>query len=232
MTEDEHAEGVSVIIPARNEEVRIGATVIAALGIPGVREVLVVDDASSDATAQTARAAGASVIQLERNVGKAGAVTEGIRRSKYRWIMFLDADLGETAAEGALLVPPIVAGAGMSIARFPENPGRGGGAGIVVGLARWGARALAGVELRAPLSGQRCLVRPALSATLPFSGRFGMETSLNIAVARSGFHIVEVPTEMDHRVTMNDWKSRMHRGRQCFDVAMALLRATRYRWAR
>jgi len=223
--------GISVIIPARNEEERISATVEAAKGLPHVKEVLVVDDGSTDETARLANEAGARVIVLRKNVGKAAAVMQGYALAGFRWVLLLDADLAATATEADCLISPIVSGqADMTIARFPEVPGRGGGAGIVVRLARWGAYRLGGVKLRAPLSGQRCLEREAMEAALPFSGRFGLETSLNVAVARAGFRILEVETSMDHRVTHNDWRGRIHRARQCIDVVAALIRSVHFPW--
>ncbi|MFM7322572.1 MAG: glycosyltransferase family 2 protein [Armatimonadota bacterium] len=232
MTEQDFPAGISAIVPARNEADRIGDTIAAAAALPSVLEIIVVDDASLDATSGIAEAAGARVVRLTSNVGKAGAVMAGLAAARFRWILLLDADLGSTASEAFRLCGPVVDGtADMTIARFPEIPGRGGGSGIVVRLARWGAGRLAGIALRAPLSGQRCLTREAVATALPFSGRFGMETSLNIAVARAGLRIVEVETTMDHRVTQNDWRSRIHRARQCWDVGVALAKSARYPWA-
>ena len=53
---------VSAIIPAKDEQDRIGATVTAARALPGVEVVIVCDDGSSDATASYAAAAGAIVV--------------------------------------------------------------------------------------------------------------------------------------------------------------------------
>ena len=68
---------VTAIVPAKDEEERIDATVRAALGIEGVDVVVVVDDGSTDRTAVTARAAGARVVRHHRNRGKAAALESG-----------------------------------------------------------------------------------------------------------------------------------------------------------
>jgi len=81
-----------VVIPARNEEGNIGAAV---RSLPP-DSVIVVDDFSSDKTAEEARAAGAGVLSaplpLEGAVGKSNACMEGARVLTSRWILFTDAD--------------------------------------------------------------------------------------------------------------------------------------------
>ncbi len=82
------------VIPARNEAVTVGSVVSgvrAALGC----DVLVVDDASSDATALVAREAGAKVLRLPLQLGAWGASQAGIRyarRHHYAGVLTLDAD--------------------------------------------------------------------------------------------------------------------------------------------
>ena len=68
---------VAAVIPAKDEADRIAATVRAVRGIPGVDLVVVVDDGSSDGTAEIAREAGAEVVRHARNRGKAAAMTTG-----------------------------------------------------------------------------------------------------------------------------------------------------------
>jgi glycosyltransferase involved in cell wall biosynthesis len=216
---------LSVLIPAYNEADRITATVAVSLALPGVTEVVVVDDGSTDETARRAEAAGAHVVRLKQNGGKAAALTAGLQATKSDFLLLLDADLGATATEAHKLVTPVLQGdADMTIALFPVVPGRGGGMGLVVKLARWGIHRATGKTMQAPLSGQRCLRRAVLDAALPLAEGFGIETGLNLSALKADFRILEVPTTMDHRVTQNDWKGRLHRARQLRDVAKALFR--------
>jgi dolichol-phosphate mannosyltransferase len=76
-------QSISVVVPARDEAARIGPLLEAIVGAPGVAEVIVVDDQSSDGTADLARAAGARVVEPARPLpdgwaGKAWALQQGI----------------------------------------------------------------------------------------------------------------------------------------------------------
>ncbi len=217
------AASVSVIIPAYNEADRIVATVTAARNLPGISEVIVVDDGSTDATGASAEAAGARVIRLPQNSGKARAMEAGADAARTDTFLFLDADLKETACRADVLVVPVLSGAAdMTIAVFPTIPGRGGGMGLVVRLSRWGVNRACGRILSAPLSGQRCLRRAVLQSARPLARGFGVETALNIDALRAGYTVVEIETTMDHRVTGTDFRARLHRARQLRDVAFAL----------
>ena len=217
---------VTVLIPAYNEADRIAETVTAARALPFVQAVIVVDDGSEDETAAVAAGAGADVVRLPRNRGKARALEAGtVRANPDHLLLLLDADLGATACEAAVLIDPVRTGtADMTIATFPVIPGKGGGRGWVVRLSRGGIqKATGGRVMNAPLSGQRCLTRAAWNAALPLAAGFGVETALTIDVLRAGGRVVEIPTHMDHRVTGRDWNAQRHRLRQLRDVARALV---------
>ena len=83
---------LTVIIPARNEAHQIARAVQSFPGLP----VIVVDDASSDETADAARAAGAQVISppplSPGQKGKPTACAEGARYATTKWLLFVDAD--------------------------------------------------------------------------------------------------------------------------------------------
>jgi glycosyltransferase involved in cell wall biosynthesis len=243
---------VAVVIPARNEADRIAATVKGAAGLPGVDIVVVVDDGSRDGTAALAQGAGAHVMRHSRNRGKAAAMETGAEavllieaRSKAaaseaaasepadsqpagpeaagpRHLLFLDADLAQTAGEAAPLIEPVRAGrADMTIAVFSDRV-RQGGHGFVVGLSGSGIMRAAGWRPAQPLNGQRCLTRAAFEAARPLAPGFGVETGLTIDLLRRGLRITEVEVPLAHRATGTDWRSQVHRARQFADVARAL----------
>ncbi len=226
------AGDIAVIIPAKNESDRIRDTVTAASGLPGVDLVLVVDDGSRDGTSRAAELAGATVMRHGRTRGKAAAMetgAEAIRlldrqenRVSPRHLLFLDADLGSSAAFAAPLTQPVTAGeADMTIAAFTSTV-KLGGHGMVVGLSGAGIRRAIGWAPAQPLNGQRCLTRAAFEAARPLAAGFGVETALTIDLARKGLRITEVEVPLAHRATRTDLRSQLHRARQLADVARAL----------
>jgi glycosyltransferase involved in cell wall biosynthesis len=223
---------IAVVIPAYNEADRIGATVTAAKTLPGVDAIVVVDDGSHDATADVAREAGVRVLRYARNHGKAMAMAVGAleiaeidRRHPAdgpRHLLFLDADLGATAANAGPLIGPVAAGeADMTIAAF-ANRVKLAGHGLVVGLSGAGIRRATGWTPAQPLNGQRCLTRAAFEAARPLARGFGVETAMTIDLKRKGLRILEVEVDMAHRATGGDLAAQIHRGRQFLDVARAL----------
>ncbi|MGI6405203.1 MAG: glycosyltransferase family 2 protein [Syntrophaceticus sp.] len=216
---------ISVLIPAYNEEDRIFDTVKAVLRVAVVEQVVVVDDGSQDDTAKKARLAGAEVISLTENGGKGKALNAGAAHFNQPIIAILDGDLGLSAGQLSVLAEPVIKGeADLTIATFPPVK-NAGGFGFVKGLANFGFRLLAGLELEAPLSGQRVMRRQVLEAVLPFASGYGVEVAMTIAAARKGFRIREVPTMMSHRVTGRDWSGIRHRAKQFWHVLLALLSA-------
>jgi len=217
---------VSVLIPAFNESERIAATIEAVRQIvtSDRLEIIVVDDGSDDATAAAAESAGADIVLRQRNAGKGAALRAALQLACGETLVLLDADLGATAAEAQKLLTPLLAGeADMTIATFPVRPGRGGGAGIVVRMARWGIRSLTGRIMTTPLSGQRALRRTALDSSGGFANGWGVEIALTVRALWRGFRVSEVATEMDHRVTGRSASAILHRMAQFSAVVRVLI---------
>lgn len=84
---------VSAIVPAYNEAERIAAVLEPLNAAKRVDEIIVVDDGSTDDTAQVARRYKAKVLLLSQNVGKAEALNRGVQLAKHDILLFLDADL-------------------------------------------------------------------------------------------------------------------------------------------
>jgi glycosyltransferase involved in cell wall biosynthesis len=221
------AADLAVIVTARNEADRLGATLRA---LPEA-EVWVADDASEDATAAVARQAGARVVTAPKRLGKGGAATlaaEALLREGDPAVLLADADLGESAAQLHLLVdvvsnaesgPDAEIVADLAIATFARRVG--GGFGITVGASRWAIRRTTGRHMTAPISGQRAMRPGVLPQLLPFATGFGMETGMTIDALRAGLTVVEVELPLEHRATGKTIQGFIHRGRQARDIARA-----------
>jgi len=86
---------ISVVIPAFNAQSTVGDTVRAVINQPlppGTFECIVIDDCSTDRTAEAAQTAGATVVRSPKNLGAAAARNAGIERARAEWIAFADAD--------------------------------------------------------------------------------------------------------------------------------------------
>ncbi len=92
---------VSVIIPAFNESHSIAEVVGILRAAAPWREIIVVDDGSSDGTGDMAAAAGATVVRHAYNIGNGAAVKNGIRRAAGEYVLIVDAD-GQHPPEDAL----------------------------------------------------------------------------------------------------------------------------------
>ncbi len=223
---------VVAIVPAKDRADTIAATVTALGRVAGIDQVLVVDDGSTDATTDAARAAGATVLRLARNRGKGGAVTAAVEATPDAEIyVLIDADVGEGAAEAEVLLAPVLDDDADLVIGVLPAAGRRGGFGTIRRLATAGIRRATGLEMRAALSGQRA-IRAEYLRGLPAAGRFGLEVAMTIDTARAGGRVREVDVDMDHRHTGRTVAGFGHRGRQGLDIAESLWPRLVPGWAR
>lgn len=179
---------VSVVVPALNEEETVGSIVELLVSIELLDEVIVVCDGCTDNTAQVAGDAGASVIELDENVGKGGAMMEGVRAAQNDVILFLDADLIGLTEEGVIsLVTPVLAGQ----------------ADMTVGIFEQGRVATDFAQTVAPfLSGQRVVKRSLLEGMSDLdASRFGVEIALTRFATENDLVVEEIVLkDMSHRM--------------------------------
>jgi glucosyl-3-phosphoglycerate synthase len=206
------AEPVAVLVAARDEESRIGATVAALREqFPGA-EVIVADDGSRDRTADEAERAGARVLRLSRR-GKGQALALAEQAAAAGPLVLCDADLSGD-------LRPLVEGrADLVIASFAEK--QGGGFGLVKRTARRLLRLTTGRELHEPLSGQRAVSEEARRACFPVAGGFGCDARMTHDAVANGLELEEVVLPLRHRVTGRDLPGFAHRARQLSDVVLA-----------
>ncbi|OKL50452.1 hypothetical protein BM477_00285 [Boudabousia marimammalium] len=224
----DYSQQVAVVIPAYNEGTVIATTVRACHILPGTDLIIVVDDGSTDDTQDRARAAGAVVVRHAVNRGKASAMETGLKvaamrdpeEGRGRSVLFMDADVGESALEAIKLINTVRGGGvGMAIGDTPREV-TSGGRGFVSRLARRNIAAATGWRPRNPLSGQRCLSWESAQKVLPFSRGWGVEVGMTIDLLVQGFSVVEVETEFQH--LNSESTDRIHRLSQYKDVMLAM----------
>jgi glycosyltransferase involved in cell wall biosynthesis len=194
-----------IVIPARDEAGTIGP-LVSQLQASGWRNVLVIDDQSSDGTGDIARAAGAMVMRPVLPVGAWGATQAGMRLALargYHAVITMDAD-GQHEVEQ---IPELLRRrqqADVVIGAHPERASR------LRHLAWWWFRRLSGFELRDLTSGFRYYNRPAMELMVSREATLLDYQDLGalILLSRAGLRIAEVPVSMSPRAV---GKSRVFR---------------------
>ena len=208
---------LSVIIPAYNEAARLGKTVRAVVDYlrqnsPDA-EVIVVDDGSSDETAEIARQCFAdsgnlrtSVISYKSNLGKGRAVRLGLLAARSDVALFSDADLSTPISEAPKLVDPILNG------QYDVTFGSRALDRELIGVHQSWRREQGGrifnlvVRLATgmPFWDTQCgfkafrmsVCRPLIEAAT--IDRFGFDVELLYLAFRAGLNLKEVPVRWDH----------------------------------
>jgi glycosyltransferase involved in cell wall biosynthesis len=190
---------VSVVIPAFNEEDGI-ADVVARLAASGPwREILVVDDGSTDRTAERAAAAGARVVRHPYNKGNGAAVKTGIREAAGEVVLLMDADGQHDPAEAVSVVSPVgvhdmVIGARRS---GDQTLTRAAGNRAFTALASW----LTGRPIPDLTSGFRAARRDRLMDVIHLlPNGFSYPTTSCLAFLKAGFNVLFTPITARPRV--------------------------------
>jgi glucosyl-3-phosphoglycerate synthase len=213
---------VSVCIPARDEAATVGL-IVKELGGLDLHEVLVVDDHSTDGTAEVATAAGARVVRVEDVLpecgpgeGKGEALWKSVAASTGDIIVWLDADL-EDFDPGVVtrLVEPLDDPAIALVKGRAERPlhGRPGEGGRVTELTARPVLSLlfpALARLAQPLAGELA-ARRSLLERLPFAAGYGVDLGLLLDASR--LVGVDAFAEVDLGV-------RVHRNRPLSELAV------------
>lgn len=191
-----------IVIPARDEAATVGGVVRGVLAaVPGAH-VVVVDDASADATAARARQAGAEVVRLRHHAGYAEALRTGYRAALGAGatrVAQIDADgQHEPGDLGALIAAldryDVVVGSRFLGPGYAIPTHRRAG----IAACRWMIRAIGGFSLTDPTSGFRALRSPVAEAVAANGFPDGLtESSFLIRLHRAGLAIGEVPVRMN-----------------------------------
>jgi glycosyltransferase involved in cell wall biosynthesis len=196
---------IAIVIPAFNEAGAIGS-VLAALMTdrpPGVTEIIVVDDGSSDGTGAIAEAAGARVIRHKQNRGYGASLKTAVRASTADYILTMDADgqhrIGDVHALCKRVQDPAAADAviGQRTKLFHSALWRMPGKWFLTFL----ARILTQKEIKDLNSGLRVMRREIVARYMHLCpAGFSFSTTITVALLSRGYAIDYVPIEVIKRV--------------------------------
>ncbi len=195
---------VSCVVAAFNEAETVGEVVRGLFAhLPGVIEVIVADDGSSDGTAEAAAGAGARVVRLPRNLGKGAAVRAGLRAVRGDIVLLIDADGQDDPAEAPRLLDALTPGVDMVIGSRFLGVFRDGAVTRLHHAGNrfltWAFNHLYGQGITDAQAGFRAFWRDAVDPDRMDSVRYEVEADINTLVALRGGRIVEVPVSRDRR---------------------------------
>jgi len=191
---------VSVVIPACNEGPVIGSVITELLAAAAWREIIVVDDGSTDETAEAAAKAGARVVKHPYNKGNGAAVKSGIRAAGGDYILIIDGDGQHKPADAIMLTSrlgeyDLVVGARSSETQAGTRRRLGNAA--LNNLASF----LAERDIPDLTSGFRCARREYLQEFIHLlPNGFSTPTTTTLAFLRAGYNVLFLPIEAKQRV--------------------------------
>ena len=215
---------ISIVIPAHNEAQGIG-DVLRDLGDhkpPGVIEIIVVDDGSTDGTAKIAADAGVRVLRHANNRGYGAALKTGIRAAAGAYVLTMDADGQHRLEDVARLCeaprsaesPECVIGQRTALVHSPlwRMPGKW--------LLRWMAQFLTRRKIPDLNSGLRLMRRDVAMRYINLCPQgFSFSTTITMALLSRGYGVEFVPIEVKRRVGKSTVSVRTG-----FDVILLVLR--------
>jgi glycosyltransferase involved in cell wall biosynthesis len=198
----QHKQEIVAAIPCLNEERFIGSVVVKTRKY--VDRVIVIDDGSTDATAEVAEAAGAQVIRHKKNQGKGVAIRSAFEWAKEagcRALVLLDGDGQHEPADIPTLLRPVLEGeADMVVgSRFLTTSSsipryRRIGQHLLTLVTNLGSR----VRLSDSQSGFRAFSCKAINDMSFAEGGLSVESEMQFSVSRSGLKVAEVPIEVSY----------------------------------
>ncbi len=192
---------LTIVIPVYNEARTIGQVIDRVNAIPVAKEVIVVDDGSTDGTAkiltQCEAAGKAHVVTKPRNEGKGAALRTAFRRATGDVVVVQDADLEYDPRDILGLLQPIIEGTADVVygSRFLENEYQDRSWVHRTGnrLLTWASNVTTGLQLSDMETCYKAFPREVLHSFEIQQNRFGFEPEVTAKIARRKYRICERP---------------------------------------
>jgi len=203
-----HAELLSVVVPVYNEARTVGAVVdrLRRIDLPVPREIIIVNDGSTDGTGEALRPLQGeprvTVVNADRNRGKGSAIRLGLSRARGTIIAIQDADLELDPADLSSLVEPILTGRTPVVYGSRFLAGRPNAPWTTIAANRvltWVTNRLYGSSLT---DMETCykVMRTEVARSLKLeSDRFDIEPEITAKLLRRGYEVMEVAVRFDAR---------------------------------
>lgn len=216
---------LSVVVPCYNEEATVKELLTRVLGSPWVREVIVVDDGSSDGTLAAASSLGdprVRVLEQSRNMGKGAALRRGFREATSDFVIIQDADLEYDPAEYGRILEPLLDGNADVVfgSRFvSDRPHRVLYFWHSMGnrLLTTASNAFTNLNLTDMETCYKAFRREVIQGLDLREDRFGIEPEITAKVARGGWRIYEVGISYAGRTYAEGkkvgWRDGLHAAR-------------------
>ncbi len=194
MNQETSPVALSIVIPAKNEATAIAAVVTSARSEYPEAEIIVVDDGSTDATADLAEAAGATVVRHPESLGNGAAVKSGARAAKGEILALMDGDGQHDPRELGKLLARLDEGYQMAVGARDSGSHASVGRWFANGLYNEIASRLTGRRVPDLTSGFRA-VRASMFKQFLYllPNGFSYPTTITMAFLRSGYPVCFEP---------------------------------------
>ncbi len=194
MNQETNPVALSIVIPAKNEAATIADVVASARSEYPEAEIIVVDDGSTDATADLAEAAGASVVRHPESLGNGAAVKSGARAATGEILALMDGDGQHDPRELGKLLARLDEGYQMAIGARDSGSHASVGRWVANGLYNEIASRLTGSRIADLTSGFRAVRASMFNQFLYLlPNGFSYPTTITMAFLRSGYPVCFEP---------------------------------------